>query len=147
MLKSYAGIFLKIVLPYICARFMKLKFTYLLLLCLLFFKGYSFDVPPAQKVSIPQISAQHIQNGKLADITSSQTPHILSELSLYSDDNDDDELSHDKKKTIFKSCSFQQNSFSALSSYLHNLKNLQQPNGHSYCTHTGKYILLRVIRV
>ena len=126
---------------------MKLRFTYLFLLCMLFFKGYSFDSTAAQKVSIPQFSARHIQNTKPGDLTSGQTPDILSELSLFSDDNDDDESSQDKKKTIFNSYSSQRSNFSALRSYLHSFNNLHLPQRHSYNTSTGKYILLRVIRI
>lgn len=120
---------------------MKLRFTYLLLFCALFLGGCGYTRLIAGNL------AEKVPVGNQVVISSLSLTGIPDQVSLLSDDNDNDDISSEKKKTAVSRClsaiAFQSSLLPASGSYKVN----SGLPGNWLHTSSPKYLLLRTIRV
>ena len=124
---------------------MKWRLTYLLLLCLLFFKGNSCVLLREHKNSHQNSSAQKIKNDNSTDLSSYQNFVSFSQDSLYRDD-DDNEPASSRKRTASYSTSITHNNIFALSCLSNFFKSNHLPGKH-FWSYPDKYLFIGVIKL
>lgn len=124
---------------------MRLRLTYLLLLCLLFFKGHSCVLLQEHKNSHYNSSAQNIKNDNSTDLASYQDLVLLSQESLCRNDDDNEPGSTRKKATSFTSSAAHNNIF-ALSCLLNFFKANHLPDKH-FWSYPDRYLFIGVIKL
>ncbi|UEG49725.1 hypothetical protein LK994_13870 [Ferruginibacter lapsinanis] len=120
---------------------MKLRLTYLFLLCMLL-TGYGYAIPPAQQHHSKHSPAQH--NNILCFGSHLHTAVELT-YAENNDENDEDESGSIRKKTISFTSMYNK---AIVLSYLSNaLNNKQWSNKQYIYTPSDRYLFLRVIRI
>lgn len=118
---------------------MRLRFTYLLLLCTLFLAGYGSVMPASGHPGSSRF-------GNRAVLSTVSSPIALEQTSLFSDDDDNDDINREKKK-FSDSRNLTAAFICLLQQYSGIIKN--NPGSSSRLCHTSspKYIFQRNIRV
>jgi len=124
---------------------MRLRLTYLLLLCLLFFKGHSCVLLLEHKNSHQNSCAQKINKNNSTHLASYQNLVLFSQDSLYRDD-DDNEPASSRKRTASYSTSTTHNNIFALSCLSNFFKRNHLPGKH-FWSYPDKYLFIGVIKL
>ena len=124
---------------------MRLRVTYLLLLCLLFFKGNSCVLLREHKNLHHNSFDQNIQNDNSTHLASYQNLVLFSQDSLYRDD-DDNEPASSRKRTASYSTSTTHNNIFALSCLSNFFKSNHLPGKH-FWSYPDKYLFIGVIKL
>jgi hypothetical protein len=124
---------------------MRSRLTYLLLLCLLFFKGNSCVLLREHKKLHHNSFAQNIQNDNSTHLASYQNLVLFSQDSLYRDD-DDNEPGSPKKKAASFTTSTTHNKVFALSCLSIFFKTNHLPGKH-FWSYPDKYLFIGVIKL
>jgi hypothetical protein len=124
---------------------MRLRLTYLLLLCLLFFKGHSCVLLQGHKNSHYNLSAQNIKNDNSTDLASYQNLVLFSQESLYRDDDDNEPASSRKRAASYTTSTTHNNIF-ALGCLSNFFKSNHLPGKH-FWSYPDKYLFIGVIKL
>lgn len=125
---------------------MRLGSTYLLLLCLFFFKGYSCVPSGEHKISYGSSSAQDVQNKNYDQFNIQQNAAAMLQDDLFIDDNDDDDPESPRKKgLVYGSYSTPDNILSIY--YFSNSFKKDQWLNKSFFYSPDKNIFLRVMKL
>jgi len=124
---------------------MRLRLTYLLLLCLLFFKGHSCVLLLEHKNSHQNSSAQKINKNNSTHLASYQNLVLFSQDSLYRDDDDNEPASSRKRAASYCNSTTHNNIFtlSCLSNFF---KSNRLPGKH-FWSYPDKYLFIGVIKL
>jgi hypothetical protein len=123
---------------------MRWRLTYLLLLCLLFFKGHSCVLLREHKNSHQNSSAQKINNNS-THLASYQNLVLFSQDSLYRDDDDNEPASSRKKAASYCTSTTHNNIFT-LSRLSNFFKSNHLPGKH-FWSYPDKYLFIGVIKL
>jgi len=124
---------------------MRLRLTYLLLLCLLFFKGHSCVLLLEHKNSHQNSSAQKINKNNSTHLASYQNLVLFSQDSLYRDDDDNEAGSPRRKATSFTTSTAHNNVF-ALGCLSNFFKTNNLPGKH-FWSYPDRYLFIGVIKL
>ena len=124
---------------------MRLRLTYLLLLCLLFFKGYNCVLLQEHKNSHYNLSAQNIKNDNSTDLASYQNLVLFSQESLYRDDDDNEPASSRKRAASYTTSTIHNNIFAL--GCLSNFFKSNHPPGKHFWSYPDKYLFIGVIKL
>jgi hypothetical protein len=124
---------------------MRLRLTYLLLLCLLFFKGHSCVLLLEHKNSHQNSSAQKINKNNSTHLASYQNLVLFSQDSLYRDDDDNEPASSRKKAASYCTSTTHNNIFT-LSRLSNFFKSNHLPGKH-FWSYPDKYLFIGVIKL
>ena len=124
---------------------MRLRLTYLSLLCLLFCKGYSCVLLQEHKDLHHNSFAENIRNNNSADLASYQNLVLLSQDSLYRDDDDNEPSSSRKRTASYSTCTTHNNIFAL--SCLSNFFKTNHLSGKHFWSYPDKYLFIGVIKL
>jgi len=124
---------------------MQLRLTYLLLLCLLFFKGHSCVLLREHKNLHHNSFAQNIQDNNSTDLASYQNLVSFSQDSFYRDDDDNEAGSPRRKATSFTTSTAHNNVF-ALGCLSNFFKTNHLPGKHFWSC-PDRYLFIGVIKL
>jgi hypothetical protein len=124
---------------------MRSRLTYLLLFSLFFFKGNSSVLLREHKNSNHNSSAQNIKNDNSADLAACQNFVLLSQDSLYRDDDDNEPGSARRRPVSYTTSATHKNIF-ALSCLSNFFKSNHLPGKHFWSC-PDKYLFIGVIKL
>jgi len=124
---------------------MKLRLTYLLFLCLFFFKGYSCVSSAVHKNSSDHSAAQNFENSNTDELFSQQILDVQFQDILFIEDAEDNDTGWSRKRGSFNSSCSMNDHIIFPNRPPHYFKKSQLPRSHFFSP--DKNIFLRVMKL